>query len=597
MSGKGIADLRAKFENQTKDTSPPSRGRSPVGQEYVTGSGNRKIRTSFISVERSALVGSLEDQRESIGSDEEQVPMANGANGTKAGMNGDAMGPLSSNGVGSASGSVEEVKKSGDKAEGPAASKAGNGTLAPEEAAGADAVNPDKPVAASEERVSTMQPSDPKDEEAVSGGAALAPEGKSLGALLKGSEFEPEKEKSSKNASPKKPSALSNPSTPKKTRSPQKPTPGPSKVPTTPKMNGSPRSKPGSARPSPLKKPEEPSPATPAEKSSPVYESSPDAPQTPTSPTAAKSPIEQSLPKAISPESDKKESDELKSEKPEGPPQTAKEGRMKAATTHKPLRPSTGIKPAPSAAPKSTKPKPSAAASVPKASKPNSPSTTKPRPRSPTRPVRLPGAAIASTAASAAKTGITAPSQPSSRASLSNSTKPSTSNKPTGTKVSSKPAQPTAPALRNKAPRSSLPAAMNDPKPKSRTSTASTKATGGDFLARMMRPTQSSASKTHEKVEQKTPPKKRISSRPKRISDEDGKEADNKAMQEASVQDELAAGAPPQGQASGKFNHMDPTTIQADVAKEATKEPLAEEGAEASAGEAAPQATEPVFGP
>lgn len=45
-------------------------------------------------------------------------------------------------------------------------------------------------------------------------------------------------------------------------------------------------------------------------------------------------------------------------------------------------------------------------------------------------------------------------------------------------------------------------------RPKSRMSIAGGKAPDEGFLARMMRPTASSASKTHERVEVKTPPRK-----------------------------------------------------------------------------------------
>ena len=43
----------------------------------------------------------------------------------------------------------------------------------------------------------------------------------------------------------------------------------------------------------------------------------------------------------------------------------------------------------------------------------------------------------------------------------------------------------------------------------------------------MMRPTQASASKTHEKIEHKTPPKKRVSVKPEKIVDEKKTKAEN----------------------------------------------------------------------
>ncbi|KAL8980526.1 MAG: hypothetical protein Q9177_005858 [Variospora cf. flavescens] len=577
MSGKGIADLRARFENKDNDTTPPSRGRSPAGQDNVTGSGKRKVTASFISVERSGQMGSSEDQRESTGSSEEQNSMADGANGAKVVGNGSAAETTQKNGDGGIlelGNKQEAVNTSGT----PEAGEAGNGTMAPEEATNINAVNPDKLVMGSEEDAPSMQPSDPKDEVAVSGGAALAPHEESLGALLKGSEFEPEG-KTAKTASPKKPVTKSNPSTPKKTSSPQKTTPGQPKANTSPRINGSPRSKPGTSQPgssppSTLKKSEDISPSKPNKEAISINESSTDPPKTPTSPTVSKSVGEPSSEKTASP---KPTTQHVGKIQPRG------EDTMKAKSNHKLGRPSTGAKPIQSIASK-TKPTTSAATGVPKTQKVASPTTSKPRPKSPTRPVRLPGAATATTAASAAKTGSSGPTQSSSRASLSNATKPSALNKPNGTKLTSKATQPAASGLRQKAPRSSLAASTADQKPKPRMSTASTKASGGDFLARMMRPTQSSASKTHEKVEQKTPPKKRISSRPKRISDETEKSAESKSAQaepaseqEASVQDEAAAGEHAQAVVNGESDHLDQAEDQLEVSPEEIKGPSAEQ--------------------
>ncbi|KAI4193540.1 MAG: hypothetical protein LQ346_003896 [Caloplaca aetnensis] len=592
MSGKGFADLRAKFENQTNDTSPPSRGRSPAGQDYVTGSANQKIRTSFVSVERSGQMGPSVDHRESLGSNEERVPVVTGPNGTKEGMNGEAMDSSKSNGVGAMPDASDLAPKLGDDEGGSKASMAGNRNLAPDEATKEDAVNPDKPATAGEDDVPPMQPSDPKDEEAVSGGAALAPRGESLGALLKGPEFEAEGNKTPKKASPKKSSVPSQPSTPNKPRSPQKPTPAQSKLASTPKMNGSPRAKQGPSRTSPVKKAEEPPVATPeefsatksTENSTSVTEESPNPPQTPTSPSASKTPKKDLSAESVSPK---------QTAPPKDSTQQAGDDQKKKAANQKPSRPSIAAKTAPPAVSRTTKPRPSVAASIPKASKPSSPIIGKPRPKSPTRPVRLPGAATASTAASAAKTGATATSQPSSKTSPSNPAKPSTSGKPAGTQIHSKPAQPTASVSRNKAPRSSLPASTADQKPKPRMSTASTKASGGDFLARMMRPTQASASKTHDKVEQKTPPKKRVSSRPKRISDEDSEPTASKSMPEKPTQTQAAPEPVAEEKEDVESNFVDP---KADVAEEGNKEISPEEVPEPSTDEAGQQSGEPVFG-
>ena len=524
MSGKGIADLRAKFENRTGDTSPPSRGRSPAGQDNALGGEKRKVRTSFISVEKSGQLGSSVDQRESIGSQEDQIDLMDATTRSSAEVNGEAekMPPMTGLAIASEV-REEQHEPKGQPAGSPQASKASNGTLAPDEAGTEDAVSPDKPATADEEEAPSMQPSDPKDEGAVSGGAALAPKGESLGTLLKGSEFETEKEESIKYSSPK------------------------NKGRGQPNAGDSPRSKSGTPRSSPRKEPIVSPPGNSAESKARINGDTTNSVKTPTSPTSTKSPFDK------------------------GPAQpTAME--PKKAATQRPTRPSNGTKSIATASGKSTKP--SGGTDVLKKPKATSPTTAKPKPRSPTRPVRLPGAATASTTASAAKTGVTAPPQPSTRTSLSNSVKPSTANKPTAAKAPTKPAQSTAASLRNKAPRSSLPASTtaSKPKPQPRTSTASTTAANGDFLARMMRPTQSSANKTHEKVEQMTPPKKRVSARPKRISDEDGKETKSTTEQEQSgaAQEEPAQQA--QVQEAEESSHLESTNDLTDVAQQEIKE-------------------------
>ncbi|KAL8776486.1 MAG: hypothetical protein Q9213_008257 [Squamulea squamosa] len=586
MSGKptaGFADLRAKFESKI-DTSPPSRGRSPAGQENVKGSG-RKIRTSFISVERSGQIIPLIDQRESMGSNEDQTSVIEGANEPKAGMNGEGTEVPKTNGIAAASGEHEEREESQvEEAKSDAANGVGNGTLELDEASKTDAVNPDKPVTADEEDAPSMLPSDPNDEEAVSGGAALAPKGDSLGALLKGSAFEEAKEPSnisSPKISPKKTTAPSNPFTPvKKNR--QSPKSTPAKAVGTPNINGSPKAKAATPRPSTVKKPKAPSAAKPDETSPSTAEDSttPTNELTAVSPTTKKSPAEQPLGKPASPGQHMQK----QSEQPEGAPKSAEKERKKP-TIQKASRLSTSTKPSHSTGPAIIKSNGTAAAVVPKRSGPKSPSTAKPKPRSPTRPVRLPGAATASTAASSAKTGSTVPPRPESRAGVSNPAKSSTLSKPTGTRGLSKP---TAANVRTKAPRSSLPASTTEqkPKPKPRTSTASMKAPGNDFLSRMMRPTQSSASKTHEKVEQKTPPKKRISSRPKRISNENGSgeqteskaiEADTKPEQQRAEQDEPAT------------THVDSATDQENAALGSTEKAPIENAAEPDVGNLTPK--------
>lgn len=102
-----------------------------------------------------------------------------------------------------------------------------------------------------------------------------------------------------------------------------------------------------------------------------------------------------------------------------------------------------------------------------------------------------------------------------------------------------------------------------------------------------MRPTQSSASKTHEKVEQKTPPKKRISGRPIRISDENGVHAESKATgAEASPKQ--------QGQEQGEVGSA---TNQDEASLGSTEEAPNEKDAELDASNLTPANDEPNNGP
>ena len=141
---------------------------------------------------------------------------------------------------------------------------------------------------------------------------------------------------------------------------------------------------------------------------------------------------------------------------------TVTNAKPKANST-KPNTPTSATKP-PSKRDALPKPTPTPRTSLaPSESKENK--FVKPKPKSPTKPVRLPVGATASTTASAAKTTA-------DRSASSGSNKPRTS-------------------------------------------------TDGDFLARMMRPTAASASKTHEKTTAKVVPRKAIVSRPKPANEAD----------------------------------------------------------------------------
>lgn len=114
--------------------------------------------------------------------------------------------------------------------------------------------------------------------------------------------------------------------------------------------------------------------------------------------------------------------------------------------------------------------------------------------------------------------------------------------------------------------RPSLPGPSNaSEKSKSRTSTGAPKAADEGFLARMMRPTASSASKTHEKVEVKTPPKKQhLPLRPKRksaVNEEDQAKASEQPVEEpkapaAEEQENVSTVENVEGSAEGSSNGL-----------------------------------------
>ncbi|KAJ5888312.1 hypothetical protein N7495_008353 [Penicillium taxi] len=111
-------------------------------------------------------------------------------------------------------------------------------------------------------------------------------------------------------------------------------------------------------------------------------------------------------------------------------------------------------------------------------------------PKAPTKHVRLPASMTAPTRSSVAKTGTTAPT---TRASANTSTKQSSVKSASGV-----PTRSAAGATNvRKQPRPSLPAHDN----------VATKPVNNSFLTRMMRPTASSANKTHDKTDNVPPPK------------------------------------------------------------------------------------------
>ncbi|GAQ03402.1 hypothetical protein ALT_0723 [Aspergillus lentulus] len=118
------------------------------------------------------------------------------------------------------------------------------------------------------------------------------------------------------------------------------------------------------------------------------------------------------------------------------------------------------------------------------------------RPKSPARSSRIPPSKTTSSLSSTAKGG----------AGPSLTRKPSTLKSAVNANQS-RATTPSAASVRKQASRPSLPAHSGTDRPHSRVSNASAKPVDDSFLARMMRPTASSASKVHDKVEVKSPPR------------------------------------------------------------------------------------------
>lgn len=369
----------------------------------------------------------------------------------------------------------------------------------------------DKPDPASKVESDSTQKSNPRDEEGKLEAQKPTDEPQDLGAILKGAPFEHE------------PGGNSAP--PESTLSPPKQTSeldhvvsgSPSKPQTAAKPTSKPKPSLGSSRPSAINS-RRPSTKAPKAGATASNEVSIGSPKTPNSPNVAG---RHASPKTASP-------------KQLGPSKTQNHTNREPRKEPIPRtnRLSIGTK-VPEAAGEKSASAPNG--NSPKKLGPISP-ITKLRPKSPTRPVRLPAAATATTASSAAKVGDAPPSRSPSRSSVSNIRKPAVLGRDRAAPSSN---------ARKSTSRVSLPAASNESqKPKARVSTASAKAPEGSFLARMMRPTQSSASKTHEKVEHVVT--KSHPTRPKRKSG--GSEEDAKgpgAEEPAAMQQEDEHAAAP----------------------------------------------------
>ena len=494
-SPSGVASLRARFEQKDEASSPPSRGRSPAASLSVTGDISRpisKVRTSFVAVEPSGQMGDL-DASEELGS-------------KGYALNGDGAGDSATNGA------VQKPKTNGieltpqnsiTKEENAPEKSIRKEENAPEQttpesdsrkqdstppnvsevASGTPpAADPDQAKGTAVANTPSIPSSDPNEAAAVPNGAAQKGKASPLGSILKGSPFEQD-EKKGEELKASEPGASLEPAPSLEQQAngtSTSMTNGKPKEALTQKAGVKSKSK-TTPRPSAIGKNLAARPVSSTTRPS-VEKPQRSTPSAPTTPKSTTTPSKQSFSKTIVP-------------KPAASQDSKKEEIKDArkTTAERPSRLSVASK-APAAASKLTaKPKGKPGPTSP-------PSFTKPRPKSPTRPVRLPSSATAPTAASTAKldAASAATAKPRDR-------------------IPSNPI-----SLRPKPARTSLPAGskpVEKAKPKSRLSTVSSKAPEGSFLDRMMRPTQSSSQKTHEKVEVKTPPKKTNGVKPKRKSD------------------------------------------------------------------------------
>lgn len=496
ISPSGVASLRARFEQKDESTSPPSRGRSPAGSLSDASRPISKVRTSFIAVEPSGRMADID---------------ASGELGNKGhALNGDGAGDSTTdreaekpktNGVDlSPQMSIKKEENTPEQMV-PKRSPGGEDSTSPEDPGTMNSVppaaHPDKPYPNAEDMTAARPPLDAKEVDGAFDGNTREGETSPLGSILKGSPFEQDANKGDAS------NTRETGATAKPVQSSEQQTANPS----TPMTNGKPKEAPASNSGVQSKTKTSPRPSETRKKSAAQLASSTrgkseNKPETstfpaPTTPKNAATPSKQPVSKKISPKSAA-----LKETKKEALRDTEKPSLERLSR--------------PSVAPKALLAASKPPAKPAKAPGPRSPPYfAKPRPRSPTRPVRLSGSATAPTAASAAKIDAA----------------PAATAKPRD-RVPSNPI-----SLRQKSARASLPAGSKPTektkeKPKSRLSTASSRPSEGSFLDRMMRPTQSSSQKTHEKVEAKTPPKKTNGVRPKRKSDASEKATSEKAKSE-----------------------------------------------------------------
>lgn len=515
MSGRSnptVNNLRALFEQNRDSISPPSRGRSPAGSENATGDDLRpisKVRTSFVPVEWCGPMGSSNGVKNSndnvnrnLGGDESDVTV-NATPSKAPELNGDGLQnsppktDIKDNATTSQEKPLDEQVKGGESIFNEPKASLGNTTDSTSE-------KPDTETGAGAGGTQSSHSEKVDDNMAA---PKSSDEPQDLGEILKGAPFEQVAEENAHAVESKEPVVPgSTPSSPKQASDSNPEVPNSrSKPAAIPRMPPT-RDALSSSRPLDIstKKPVTKTPKAAMTAPTDIPGRSPQTPNSPPNITGSQAPTT----KITSPR---------QPQPSRGPNNVNREAKKEVIP--KPNRLSSGATKAPTT-------KADKGASLPirnpvKKSDPTSP-TTKPRPKSPTRPVRLPGAATASTASSAAKLGEAAPAKSASLTSVTNNSKASAPGKDR-VSISSNARKTTArPSLSHQT------SAIQ--KPKARLSTASTKAPEESFLARMMRPTQSSASKSHEKVEHA--PTKSVPIKPKRKSGSSGEDAKGAGSEE-----------------------------------------------------------------
>ena len=535
MSGRspnGVASLRARFEQNKESHSPPSRGRSPAGSiASDTSRPISKVRISFVSVEGSGRMGDRpagEDAGSNVivSSDgPEASGMATDSNASHESQTDTAstLPPASSE---SQSNTTTETRPSPF---GPPLTNTNPASMD-----GTTDVRPDQSASSFAEDTPGIPQADPKNDGAFSGGDTLAENAAELGSILKGSPFEQDGGK---------PTGTAKPTRPKGNGAPTKPSASQSKPSAKGLANGRPKEvqAPNSAAQAKTKS----IPSVGRSEVKPAAEAASQSASTASKAKAKTTPLPGAIETHMEGHSPPPETTKMEGKKPQkGPvsrPRTpaneTASGKQQSLSKASPrLGESKGPRHTAKDTNKSTsgpivKSKPPAGTAAKEISKPISASAisnTKPakkvnptspraalsksRPKSPTRPAKLPAAATAPTAASAAKLDGAPPSSNDRKPTTLSSTRDRTPSIPT--KGQPKPT------------RTSLPAGSKPPQipkvAKPRMSMASSKAPEGSFLERMMRPTQSSSQKTHEKAEPRTPPKKHLN-KPKRNSEDSDK--------------------------------------------------------------------------